>query len=112
MTGLLNEIIVKGGTTAHTKAFDSDMLGAEMRLYPGQTAWVLAENNIGDVLGFQNIMPHKNLPDDAADIATFVKLGQPGLVLAQSSLSARHQRHENWATPGSMPQSAPTTKAG
>jgi len=79
MTELLNEIIAKGGTTAHTKAFEPDMLGAEMRLYPGQTAWILAENNVGDVLGFQNIMPHENLPDDAADIATFVKLGQTGL---------------------------------
>ncbi len=79
MTDLLNDIIAKGGTTAHTKLFGSGVLKAEMRLYPGRTVWILAENDAGNVLGFQNAMPHKNLPEDAADIATFVKLGQTGL---------------------------------
>lgn len=79
MTDLLNEIIKKGGTTAHTKPFPPDRLKEEMRLYKGQTSWVLVEDDAGDVLGFQNIMPNPRLPSDAADIATFVKLGQTGL---------------------------------
>ncbi len=78
MTELLNAIIAKGGTTAHTRPFGPDMLEAEMRLYTGRTAWILAEDDMGEILGFQNIMPHKNLPEDAADIATFVKLGLTG----------------------------------
>ena len=63
----------------HTDPFKPETLANKMRLYSGQSAWVLAENDAGDVVGFQNIMPHSDLPDDAADIATFVKLGQTGL---------------------------------
>ncbi|MGK7650962.1 N-acetyltransferase family protein [Roseovarius sp. B08] len=79
MADLLNQIIAKGGTTARTTPITADEMRSEMRLYPGQTAWILAEDDNAHVLGFQHIGPHPELPPEAADIATFVRLGQTGL---------------------------------
>ncbi|MEO1139873.1 MAG: GNAT family N-acetyltransferase [Pseudomonadota bacterium] len=78
LADLLNAIIAKGGTTAHTQPLTGADLSAEIRLYPGQSAWFLAEDDGGQVLGFQNIQPNAKFPADAADIATFVRLGQTG----------------------------------
>lgn len=43
------------------------------------SAWHLAEDDTGTLLGFQYFIPKDTLPDDACDIATFVRLGQTGL---------------------------------
>ena len=88
MVDLLNAIIAKGGTTAHTKPVMAHALVEEMRLYSSQTAWLLAETDGGDVVGFQNILPHTNLPKDACDIATFVKLGQTGFGIGSQLFEA------------------------
>jgi len=71
---LLNAIIEAGGTTALTKVMTPEELGAWMAVNPEKSAWhVAAENNI--ILGFQWIGP---LDRGAADIATFVKIGETG----------------------------------
>lgn len=43
------------------------------------SAWHVAEDEAGNMLGFQWIAPHPDLPAEAAEIATFVKSGDIGL---------------------------------
>ena len=83
---LLNEIIAKGGTTAMVRP----VLNKEIRKWMTQSnaVWHLAENDAGTVLGFQWIEPHPDLPDDATDIASFVKLGQTGLGIGTALFEA------------------------
>ena len=92
MAALLNEIIAKGGTTAHTKPVTPEDIQAQMRLYPGQTSWFLAEDAKAQTLGFQEIRPHPNLPADTCDIATFVRLGQTGLGIGTQLFDATKKR--------------------
>lgn len=79
MADLLNEIIRIGGTTALTQEVSTQDMQEKMALHLAKSAWHLAESTQGDVLGFQWIAPHADLPPDACDIATFVKVGQTGL---------------------------------
>lgn len=79
MAELLDAIIEKGGTTAHTSRVSRDTILEWMRRAPTQSAWHVAEDVSGDILGFQFIEPHPDLPPDACDIASFVRLGKTGL---------------------------------
>ena len=79
MAGLLNAIIEKGGSTAITAPVTAQILQGWMQAEAGASAWHLAEDGAGDVLGFQFLGPHENLPREACDIATFVRVGQTGL---------------------------------
>ncbi len=79
MADLLNAIIAKGGTTAKTRPVTRDTLTGWMNCDPEKSAWFLAENDQGELLGFQYIEPHVKLPPEACDIATFVRIGQTGL---------------------------------
>ena len=74
MADLLNTIIAKGGTTAMTDPVTADQLADWMR--GDRSAWSVAENDQGAILGFQYIEPHPDLPPDVCDIATFVRVGQ------------------------------------
>ncbi|MEQ8898322.1 MAG: GNAT family N-acetyltransferase [Roseovarius sp.] len=78
MADLLNAIIGAGGTTAMTDPVTAAMLKDWMQAKPG-TAWHLAEDDTGTVLGFQWIEPKVGLPPEACDIATFVRTGQAKL---------------------------------
>lgn len=79
MADLLNTIIARGGTTAHTTPVTRDTLIGWMTRYSHGAAWHVAEDDTGALLGFQFIEPHPDLPPDACDIATFVRIGQTGL---------------------------------
>lgn len=79
MAELLNAIIRKGGTTAITDEVTRDDILSWRRGSPGRAAWHVAEREDGELLGFQLIEPHPDLPPEACDVATFVKLGQTGL---------------------------------
>lgn len=76
---LLNEIIAAGGTTALTRPISAEEMRDWMTLYPDRAAWHLAEDDAGEVLGFQWVEPGDNLPDEAAQIATFARRGRTGL---------------------------------
>lgn len=76
MSDMLNAIIAQGGTTALTSPVSKDDLQTFMTAYPGGSAWRLAEDDAGAILGFQFIEPHAQLPPDACDIATFSRLGR------------------------------------
>jgi L-amino acid N-acyltransferase YncA len=79
MADLLNQIIEIGGTTAYTDPVTRDFMLAKMARAPDRSAWHIAEDVAGTVLGFQWIAPHPKLPPEAADIATFVQVGKTGL---------------------------------
>lgn len=77
MADILNEIIVAGGTTAYTEEITADMLIAKMRA--ARSAWHIAEDNAGEVVGFQWIAPYEGGDPEIADIATFARIGRTGL---------------------------------
>ncbi|MEM0948387.1 MAG: GNAT family N-acetyltransferase [Pseudomonadota bacterium] len=77
MAALLNQIIEVGGTTAIERGVTIDDLRAWMSRAPGQSIWTVADDD-GAILGFQWVEPHPNLPRDAVDIASFVKIGVTG----------------------------------
>lgn len=68
MVRLLNAIIKRGGTTA----FSTPMTTEELEEWVRQSdAWHLADR-AGEVLGFQWVEGHPDLPPKTCDIATFV----------------------------------------
>lgn len=83
---LLNEIIKIGGTTAYVHDKTADELARKMRV--PNAAWLLAEDDAGQLLGFQWIEPHPDLPNGVADIATFVRVGGTGLGVGSSLFEA------------------------
>ena len=79
MAELLNAIIRKGGTTAFTQEVSRDELLSWFAKAPDRSVWHLAEDETGNVLGFQSIEPKLGLVPAACDIATFVRIGSTGL---------------------------------
>lgn len=91
MAELLDAIIRKGGTTAHTDPVSRTTLLVWMQRDPQRSAWHVAEDEAGKLLGFQFLEPHPDLPPDACDIATFVRLGQTGLGVGSQLFEASKQ---------------------
>ena len=79
MADLLNEVISIGGTTALASQVTSSDLAAWMSRDPARSAWHVAEEVNGSVVGFQWIEPADYLHKNAAEIATFAKIGKTGL---------------------------------
>ena len=75
MALLLNAIIARGGTTALAEPVTGDGLRAWME---AGDVWHVAEE-AGEVIGFQWLGPHPDLPGDTADVATFVAEGRHGI---------------------------------
>nr|WP_037294790.1 GNAT family N-acetyltransferase [Roseobacter sp. AzwK-3b] len=88
MADLLNAIIRKGGTTALTKPVTRDAISARLGQEQGRSAWHVAEDDSGTLLGFQFIAPHHALPPEACDIATFVRTGMTGLGIGSALFNA------------------------
>lgn len=79
MADLLNEIIRIGGTTAFTKEITAGTFLDWFRQLPERSVWHVAEDETGNLLGFQYIRPSRSLPPEACSIATFARAGQTGL---------------------------------
>lgn len=88
MSELLNQIITAGGTTAITGAVSASEIMDWMASHPGQSAWHVAENETGTIMGFQLLEPHADLPSEAADIATFVRIGSIQLGIGSALFAA------------------------
>lgn len=88
MADLLNAIIERGGTTALTAPLTSADMQAWMMRYPEQSAWTLAEDERGQVVGFQFIEPADYLPEAAAEIATFTKVGSAQMGIGSALFNA------------------------
>ena len=78
MAALLNPIIAAGGTTAISESVQAETLAEWMANDGARGAWHLAEDDTGALLGFQWIGPRNGLPEDACDVATFVRMEQTG----------------------------------
>ena len=91
MAELLNEIIAEGGTTALTDPVTGAYISEKMAGHGDRGAWHLAEDDDGTCLGFQWIGPYPDLPPNACDIATFVRLGRTGLGIGSSLFEATKQ---------------------
>ncbi|WP_299921958.1 GNAT family N-acetyltransferase [uncultured Pelagimonas sp.] len=100
MANLLNEIITEGGTTALTTPVSPRDLRDWMQSDTNVSAWHIAEDEAGDVLGFQLIKPEAYLPDEAVDIATFAKVGRVkmgiGSKLFEKTKEAARQLGYRW----------------
>jgi len=79
MARLLNAIIDQGGSTSITDRVSSNDLADWMAANDGRAAWHVAVNDSEEVVGFQWIESADYLPPQAAEIATFVRIGQTGL---------------------------------
>jgi len=88
MATLLNEVIAAGGTTALTTPVAGRDIITWMQRDPSRSAWHVAEETNGEVVGFQWIEPADYLPDDAAEIATFAKIGKTGLGIGSQLFTA------------------------
>ena len=88
MASLLNEIIKIGGTTAIVRPVAREDLADWMAQNADHSAWHIASDAAGKVVGFQWVAPNSTLPPDAADIATFVQIGQNGLGIGSALFEA------------------------
>lgn len=88
MARLLNAIIDQGGSTAITDPVTGQDLKNWMQSDDGRTAWHVAVNASEDVVGFQWISAADYLPQEAAEIATFVQIGQTGLGIGSKLFEA------------------------
>jgi len=91
MAELLAAIVRKGGTTAYQRLVPRDTILQWMQRDPDRSAWHVAEEDSGQILGFQFVEPHRDLPPEACDIASFVRLGQTGLGTGSKLFEASRQ---------------------
>lgn len=86
MARLLNAIIEEGGTTALTRPVTGSDIADWMN--SAHSAWHVALDDQEEVVGFQWIAPADYLPDEAAEIATFVQIGRTGLGIGSKLFEA------------------------
>ena len=75
---LLQEVVDAGGTTALTGTVTREDI-LEWMGVSDRAAWHVAEDERGELLGFQWIDPMMDDPDTCAEIATFARVGRTGL---------------------------------
>lgn len=88
MARLLNEIIEAGGTTALTRPVTGQDLQDWISANSDHSAWHVAVDDAERIVGFQWIGPASYLPPEAAEIATFVQMGQTGLGIGSALFDA------------------------
>lgn len=88
MADILNEIIKVGGTTALVNPVTDHDLSEWMSRHPGKSAWHVAEDSNGKVVGYQWVEPADYLPPEAVEIATFARLGHTGLGIGSKLFDA------------------------
>lgn len=91
IAALITAIIEKGGTTAFRTPFGAQDILSRMERAPTLSAWHIAEDDKGTLLGVQWILPNPDLPPEAAEIATFVKIGQTGLGVGSALFNATRE---------------------
>jgi L-amino acid N-acyltransferase YncA len=92
---ILNQIIAEGGTTALADPVTAAELSSWIERDPNRSAWHVAEDETGQVMGFQWIAPASYLPEDAAEIATFARPGHTGLGIGSRLFEATEQAARN-----------------
>lgn len=99
-TELLNAIVERGGTTAITDPVNLEDMEGWLCANPEHAAWHVAVDDTSAVLGFQWIGPWADLPQEATEIGTFVRIGQTGLgigsKLFEATKAAARGMGKNW----------------
>jgi len=95
MSGLLNQIIAVGETTALQAPLTADDLLKWMDKFKRRNAWHIAQDDSGRIMGFQYVEPHVDLPDDAGDIATYVRIGAIQLGIGSKLFEASKHAAKN-----------------
>jgi L-amino acid N-acyltransferase YncA len=85
---MLSRVLASADTSAIQGPVDAAMIRSWMALAPACSAWHVAENDRGEILGLQWIEPHAGLPTDAASIATFVAPGRQQLGIGSALFPA------------------------
>lgn len=88
MARLLNQIIAAGGTTAIARPVTAQDIAEWIAFDPPRSAWHVAVDADERIVGFQWIEPEASLPPEAANIATFVQIGQTGLGIGSALFEA------------------------
>lgn len=88
MAELLNAIIAAGGSTALVRPVTGADIATWMAAAPDRSAWQVAVTEAGEVVGFQWIEPADYLPAEAAEIASFVRIGRSGLGIGSALFRA------------------------
>lgn len=79
MIDVFNPIIRAGGTTAIEDEYSLDAQRAFLQaIGPREACHIAFDQKISAIVGFQSHATHEQLPDDIADIATFVRADQKG----------------------------------
>lgn len=86
MADLLNEIIAEGGTTAITDPVPKAYF--DERMTTPKSSWIVAEDDSGELLGFQWVTPLESEPGLVAEIATFARIGRTGLGIGSKLFDA------------------------
>jgi len=87
LADLLNEVVAEGGTTAITTPVTGGDLVDWMAADP-RGIWHLAEDDAGEVLGFQWVDQHDPAETRLAHIATFARLGRTKLGIGSALFEA------------------------
>lgn len=87
MAALLNEIIRAGGTTAMTDPVTRAEISTWMTR-SDRAIWHVAEDDAGEILGFQYVEPHAELGEEVGTIATFARRGRTGLGIGSALFEA------------------------
>lgn len=88
MARLLNTIIETGGTTALTRPVTGQDIVEWMAQDAERSAWHVAVDHSENVVGFQWVSPHPQLPPEAVDIASYVQTGRTGLGIGSALFKA------------------------
>ena len=76
---LISDLLRSADTSAIAGPVDRSDIRSWMATAPDRSAWHVAENNAGAVLGVQWIEPRADLPANTCDIATFVSQGRQSI---------------------------------
>ncbi|MCB1358013.1 MAG: GNAT family N-acetyltransferase [Maritimibacter sp.] len=109
-------VFTRPATSADTRQM-ADLAGPDVNaeriadwMAQAGTAWFLMENDDGEVLGFQQIAPGQDLPNDACVIATFLAQRNlpPGAAAAlfDTTAEAARRLHYTWVSAGIDPANA------
>ncbi|MAZ18202.1 MAG: GNAT family N-acetyltransferase [Ahrensia sp.] len=81
---LLNEVIRVGGATIFERPITVEAFIDHFFKSQIQISFLVAAADTGELLGFQVLLTHEQLPDDWADIATFARVGSQALEIGRA----------------------------
>ena len=85
---MLSDVLFSADASTLQGPVDTATIRKWMATAPERANWVVAEDDIGAILGLQWIEPHADLPPEAANIATFVRPGRQQLGVGSALFSA------------------------